>query len=174
LLEVGCGSARTLHYLSRQLPHSRCFAFDLSPEALRVARQISPNFRLAVAEASRLPVASCTCHITFSIGLIEHFDRALAAEMVREMKRVTEAGGLVAVMVPWRSSVYNLIRLTFGKRWPFGHEHPFRRGELVRFMAALGLGDVGVHVIYGSTLLAIGRVPTGNDGHVTPNQRRAN
>ncbi len=158
LLEVGCGSARTLHYLSQQFQNSRCFAFDLSPEALKVAGQISSNFQLAVADASHLPLAPQTCHITFSIGLIEHFDRAVAAAMVREMEYVTAPGGLVAVMVPWRSSFYNLIRVAFGKHWPFGHENPFRRGELERFMAAQGLDDVRIHVIYGSTLLAIGRV----------------
>lgn len=158
ILEVGCGSARTLHYLGQRLPKFKGYAFDLSPDALKVVRQISPNFRPTISDASHIPLANRSCTIAFSIGLIEHFDRATAAHMVREMERVTEAEGVVAVMVPWRTSFYNLIRLAFGRRWPFGHENPFRRGELLRFMSEQGLQRVRVHVIFGSTLLAIGQV----------------
>jgi SAM-dependent methyltransferase len=157
IVEVGCGSARTLHYLSLALPGSGCFALDLSPEALHIVRQISPGFRPAVADAARLPLAEQSVSVAFSIGLIEHFDRDTAAAMVRDMARVTEPEGLVAVMVPWRSSFYNLVRMAFGRRWPFGQENPFRRGELKGFMAAQGLEEVRIHVIYGSTLLAVGR-----------------
>ncbi len=157
ILEVGCGSARTLHYLGQRLPQHQCYAFDLSPDALNVVRQISPTFRSAISDAGHIPLSNGSCTVAFSIGLIEHFDRATAAQMVREMARVTEAGGVVAVMVPWRTSFYNLIRLAFGRRWPFGHENPFRRGELMRFMAEQNLQQVSVHVIFGSTLLAIGQ-----------------
>lgn len=157
ILEVGCGSARTLHYLGARLPNYHCYAFDLSPDALRVVKQISPDFRTTISEASRIPLANGACTLAFSIGLIEHFDRPTAAEMVRDMVRVTEPGGVVAVMVPWQSSFYNLIRIVFGKYWPFGHENPFRRAELTKFMRAQGVQDVRLHIIFGSTLLAIGR-----------------
>ena len=157
LLEVGCGSARTLHYLSQRLPDDACFAFDLSPQALSLVKQLSPEFRRTISDASRLPLENDACRVAFSIGLIEHFDRAVAAEMVREMGRVTTPDGLVAVMVPWRSSFYNIIRQMAGSNWPFGHEYPFRRQELVNFMSAQGLHDVRLDVIYFSTLLATGR-----------------
>ncbi len=157
LLEVGCGSARTLHYIHAAQADSQCFALDLSPEAIKVVRQISPDFICLVANANQLPLADQFSHITFSIGLIEHFERNVAAQMVREMARVTEADGLVAVMVPWRNSFYNVVRRLFGARWPFGHEQPFSHTELAALMSAQGLLDVRVHTIYGSTLLAIGR-----------------
>jgi SAM-dependent methyltransferase len=163
LLEVGCGSARTLHYLNQKLPAGAGYALDKSPEAIKVVRQISPGFLCAVADAGCLPLECDTFDITFSIGLIEHFERSVAAMMVCEMVRVTSPPGLVAVMVPWRNSFYNLVRNVFGQRWPFGHEQPFTRREIARFMAARGLADVQVHTIYGSTLLAIGRKPEG--GH---------
>jgi SAM-dependent methyltransferase len=163
LLEVGCGSARTLHYLHAMQSQSAsshgdiCYAMDLSPAALDIVRQISPDFIRLVGDAQRIPLANDFFHVTFSIGLIEHFSRDVAALMVREQVRVTAANGLVAVMVPWQSSLYNLIRKVFGARWPFGHEQPFRRYELTRFMKSQGLCDVQIHIIYGSTLLAIGR-----------------
>ncbi len=161
LLEVGCGSARTLHYLAAQFPAAaqHSYAFDLSPQAVELVGHLSPEFRPAISEAQRLPLAAEVCTVAFSIGLIEHFDRAVAAAMVREMVRVTMVGGLVAVMVPWQSSFYNLMRQVFGRRWPFGPENPFHRDELVRFMRAQGLADVRLHIIYASTLLAVGRRP---------------
>jgi SAM-dependent methyltransferase len=163
LLEVGCGSARTLHYLSLRLPDHPCFAFDLSPQALNLVQKLSPQFRPVVSDACRLPLEDGACGVSFSIGLIEHFDRQVAADMVREMARVTEPSGLVAVMVPWKGSFYNLLRQVAGSHWPFGHENPFRRAELNNFMCAQGLQDVRLTVIYFSTLLATGRKP-GNAG----------
>ena len=157
LLEAGCGSARTLHYLNERAPASAAYAVDKSPEAIKLVRQISPGFLCAVADAGCLPLECGTFDVAFSIGLIEHFERGVAARMLAEMVRVTRAHGLVAVMVPWRNSFYNLVRNVFGRRWPFGHEQPFTRPEIARFMSAQGLDGVQVHTIYGSTLLAIGR-----------------
>jgi ubiquinone/menaquinone biosynthesis C-methylase UbiE len=158
LLEVGCGSARTLHYLSEHYKDSDCFALDLSPQAIQVVRQISPKFHSSVASAFELPLKQTFFDISFSIGLIEHFTREQAGQMISEKIRVTRPGGMVGIVVPWQSSVYNLVvRKAFGKYWPFGNENPFRRKELALFMENLGLEQVEIHVIYGSTLLGIGR-----------------
>lgn len=157
LLEVGCGSARTLHYLEQQYGASTCYALDLSPEAIKVARQLSPNFLAGVASAYDLPIHENEIDVSFSIGLIEHFTREQAAQMVREKIRVTRPGGTVGIVVPWQSSIYNLIiRKAFGKHWPFGNEFPFHRRELTEFMENLGLSEIKIHVIYGSSLLGIG------------------
>jgi SAM-dependent methyltransferase len=158
ILEVGCGSARTLHYLDGFLGGSRCFGFDLSPIAIKIVQNISPAFHAGVASAFDLPLVAEKFDASFSIGLIEHFTRKQAAQMVNEKIRVTREGGVVGIVVPWQNSVYNLIvRKAFGRHWPFGHENPFRRAELVTFMETLGLKDVKVHIIYGSALLGIGR-----------------
>lgn len=160
LLEVGCGSARTLHYLEKHLRPRQCLAFDLSPQAIRLTQALSPHFHAAVADAVALPLPAASVDISFSIGLIEHFSRETACAMMREKVRVTRPGGVVAVMVPWKNSVYNLIvRRAFGKAWPFGEEYPFRRGELTAMMQEIGLEDVTMFVIYGSTLLGAGRKP---------------
>jgi len=158
LLEVGCGSARTLHYLNEIFEDSDCYALDLSFPALHLARSINPQFRAAIANAFFLPLEKNHLDVTFSIGLIEHFTREEASQIVSEKIRITRDGGIVAVMVPWISSVYNLIvRKAFGRHWPFGEENPFHRQELALFMEQLGLQQIEIHVIYGTTLLAIGR-----------------
>lgn len=158
MLEVGCGSARTLHYLKHIYANSICVALDLSPQAIDLVRKISPDFHTGVASATQLPVLNDSFDVSFSIGLIEHFTRAVARQMVSEKIRVTKPGGWVGIVVPWESSVYNLIvRKAFGKHWPFGDEDPFHRRELADFMQKLGLVDIKIHVIYGSTLLGVGR-----------------
>jgi len=158
ILEVGCGSARTLHYLDHFLGGSRCFGFDLSPIAIKLLQNISPSYHAGVASAFDLPLIEKKFDASFSIGLIEHFTREQAAQMVNEKIRVTRPGGVVGIVVPWQNSVYNLIvRKAFGKHWPFGHENPFRRAELATFMETLGLQDVKIHIIYGSALLGVGR-----------------
>ena len=158
LLEIGCGSARTLHYLDKTYNSSECFALDLSLQAIQLVRSINPKFQTAIADAFTLPLESNQFDVTFSIGLIEHFTRDEAGQIVSEKIRVTRAGGVVAVMVPWKSSFYNLIvRKAFGKHWPFGEENPFHRQELELFIKELGLTEIEIHVIYGTTLLGLGR-----------------
>jgi SAM-dependent methyltransferase len=158
LLEVGCGSARTLHYLNHIYTDSACVALDLSPQAIDVVRKISPDFHTGVASATQLPLMNDSFDVSFSIGLLEHFTRAVAGQMVSEKIRVTRPKGWVGIVVPWESSVYNLVvRKSFGKHWPFGDEDPFHRRELADFMEKLGLEEVKIYVIYGSTLLGVGR-----------------
>jgi SAM-dependent methyltransferase len=157
-LEIGCGSARTLHYLSQSYDACQCYALDLSPQAIHLVRSINPAFQAAIADAFALPLESNQFDACFSIGLIEHFTREQARQIVSEKARVTKIGGLVIIMVPWKSSVYNqVVRRAFGSHWPFGDENPFRRRELALFMEQLGLEENKVHVIFGSTLLGIGR-----------------
>jgi len=158
LLEIGCGSARTLHYLDQTYNSSKCFALDLSPQALQLVHSINPMFQIAMADAFTLPLETNQIDVTFSIGLIEHFTRDEARQIVSEKIRVSRVGGVVAVMVPWKSSFYNLIvRKAFGRHWPFGEENPFHRHELELFIRELGLTEIEIHVIYGTTLLGLGR-----------------
>ena len=158
ILEVGCGSARTLHHLEQHYTHSLCYAFDISSEAIKLVRNISPTNQTTIANALSLPLQDETFDLVFSIGLIEHFTRAKAQEIVSENVRVARPYGYVGIVVPWQNSIYNLIvRKAFGRLWPFGDENPFRRRELVSFMGNLGLQDIRVFILYGSTLLGVGR-----------------
>jgi SAM-dependent methyltransferase len=158
ILEVGCGSARTLHYLDKNYTSSLCYAMDLSPIAIQIVRNISPAFNSGVASAFDLPISAGQIDVVFSIGLIEHFTRQQARQIILEKIRVARQGGVIAIVVPWQSSVYNLmVRKAFGKHWPFGDENPFHRAELALFMQELGLSAVQINVVYGSTLLGIGR-----------------
>jgi FkbM family methyltransferase len=142
--------------LSRVKPGAKVFAIDLSERAIRVARDRNPGLKCAVANAMALPFASQKFSLAFSSGVLEHFDRSIARTMLREHCRVTRFGGTVGVMVPKKRSPYNLLRTLCGKRWPFGHENPFRKRELVNFMEREAVRDLALRSVLGTTFIAMG------------------
>lgn len=164
VLEIGCGSATTLSNIARKAAQAKPYALDLSEEAINLALDRNPRFRGVRGNAVALPFGDNRFSLAFSIGLTEHFDRATAHAIVQEHCRVAKEGGRVAVMVPWRSSPYNLLRILFGRHWPFGDEFPFGISELRDFMEEHPLVGVRIHVIYATTLLAIGRKSEAGEG----------
>lgn len=157
VLEIGCGSATTSKFISREAADAMTFAMDLSEAAIKLARARNPDLRCVVADALALPFASDKFNLSFSSGVIEHFDRSIARRMHDEHCRVTRKGGTVGLIVPWKHSPYNLLRILCGARWPFGPENPFSIGELRRFAKNHCIEGVQVTVSYGITLTAAGR-----------------
>ena len=157
VLEIGCGSATTSSFIAQEAAEATMFAVDLSEEAIKVARARNPYLHCVVADAIALPFAREKFSLAFSSGVIEHFDRSLANRMQVEHCRVARNGGTVGVIVPWKHSPYNLLRILSGARWPFGHENPFSIGELRRFSRNHSMSGVEVNVSYGTTLTGVGR-----------------
>ncbi|MEI6291847.1 MAG: class I SAM-dependent methyltransferase, partial [Chloroflexota bacterium] len=148
------------HYLDSIYKNCECVAIDLSPSALQLVQMLNPEFLVCQGNGTNLPIKSDYFDVSFSIGLIEHFSRNTAENIVKEKIRITKPGGLVIVMVPWISSVYNhLFRKLAGIHWPFGDENPFHRQELKLFLHHLGLEKIKIFVIYGTTLLGMGFLP---------------
>lgn len=157
VLEIGCGSATTSNFISKGAPNASMFGVDLSVEAIRVAKVRNPDLHSVVADAIALPFASEKFSLVFSSGVLEHFERAIADRMHSEHCRVAKSRGTVGLIVPWRHSPYNLLRILSGRRWPFGYENPFSIGELQSFTSSYSISDVNVHVSYGTTLTGVGR-----------------
>ena len=173
-LEIGCGSAETSASLSRIEAGTRLYGVDRSRGAVNLARKRNPGLRCVVGDALALPFAPETFVLSFSSGVIEHFERREAARMVNEHWRVTGPRGTVAVVVPWKHSPYNLLRIMAGRHWPFGHERPFGRGELRAFIKAEPLSAVAIRSGYATTLLGLGtkvQGPSFASGGETPRRR---
>lgn len=156
ILEVGSGSAATSKHLKVLGPNLRAFAVDLSVAALKLARARNPRIHCVVADALTLPFAHGQFSLTFSSGVLEHFDRPIAHRMQSEHSRVTELGGSVAVIVPERNTAYDLVRRACGKKWPFGKESPFSRVELRGFASENLLERLKVVGSYWITLTVVG------------------
>jgi ubiquinone/menaquinone biosynthesis C-methylase UbiE len=100
LLDVACGTGRTLHQLARAHPAMRLWGVDLSPAYVRHARRRLAHVdevALAVENAEQLPFADATFDVATSIYLFHELPRRARRNVVRELYRVVRPGGLVVL-----------------------------------------------------------------------------
>jgi ubiquinone/menaquinone biosynthesis C-methylase UbiE len=100
LLDVGCGTGRTLHQLARAFPRMRLHGTDLSPAYIKLARKRLlevDEVTLAVENAEALPWADGTFDIVTSVYMFHELPRNARRNAVREMFRVLRPGGLVVL-----------------------------------------------------------------------------
>ena len=93
-LEVGIGRGENLRYLP---PGWTVHGVDIARSQLDACRRQHPamNGRLAWAEAENLPFPDATFDVCWSVGGFNYYSDHEAA--LREMRRVTKAGGPVVV-----------------------------------------------------------------------------
>jgi ubiquinone/menaquinone biosynthesis C-methylase UbiE len=100
LLDIGCGTGRTLHQLARTFPTMRLHGTDLSPAYIRLARKRLADvaeLTLAVENGEALPWADGTFDVVTSVYMFHELPRNARRNVAREMRRVLRPGGLVVV-----------------------------------------------------------------------------
>jgi ubiquinone/menaquinone biosynthesis C-methylase UbiE len=100
LLDVACGTGRTLHQLAQAHPELRLYGVDLSPAYVRRAHKRLADLArvaLAVENAEALPYADATFDIATSVYLFHELPRNARRNVVREMFRVVRPGGLLVI-----------------------------------------------------------------------------
>jgi ubiquinone/menaquinone biosynthesis C-methylase UbiE len=100
LLDVACGTGRTLHQLAQAHPELRLYGVDLSPAYVRLARKRLDDVAevaLAVENAEALPYADATFDIATSVYLFHELPRNARRNVAREMFRVVRPGGLLVL-----------------------------------------------------------------------------
>jgi SAM-dependent methyltransferase len=101
LLDVGSNWGRWALAASRA--GFKAVALDPSLTAAlagrRVARQLGLEVAYVVADARHLPFDADSIDLTFSYSVLQHLDKAVVTEIVREMSRVTRPGGKVRVQL---------------------------------------------------------------------------
>lgn len=120
VLDSGCGGG----YLLRELPGCRCFGIDISDVAIAQARRVAPRASLSIAAGERLPFRDSFFDQAVCLGNLEHFLDPAAG--VRELARVTRAGGRVWVMLPnsyYSGDLWRVIRFGYGP----DHHQPVER-----------------------------------------------
>lgn len=128
ILEVGAGTGREGHELA--LRGGSICALDFSPEALRLARQVSRASWLVRGDALATPFPDGSFDLVYHQGLLEHFSDPLS--LLRENYRVLKPGGLVLVDVPQKYHVYTLLKhaLMALDQWFAGWETQFSPREI--------------------------------------------
>ena len=100
ILEVACGTGRTLGQIARALPNQRYFGVDLSPHYLERARQHLAGIAevsLVAENAERLPYRDAYFDAATSVYLFHELPRRTRAKAMAELFRVTRPGGIVVI-----------------------------------------------------------------------------
>lgn len=100
LVDLGCGTGRTLHQIARAHPELRLHGVDLSPAYIRLARKRLAHvgeLTLAVDNAETLPWADATFDVATSVYMFHELPRNARRNVVSEMFRVVKPGGLVVI-----------------------------------------------------------------------------
>jgi SAM-dependent methyltransferase len=97
MLELGCGAGRMTHSFAKRF--ERVYAFDLSPEMLRRAKEMHKqrsNILWLLGNGADLScIASSSLDFVFSYLVLQHLpEEALALRYVQELLRVLRPGGV--------------------------------------------------------------------------------
>jgi ubiquinone/menaquinone biosynthesis C-methylase UbiE len=147
LLDVACGTGRTLHQIARTHPQMRVHGVDLSPAYVRMARRRLVDvdeLTLAVENAESLPWADATFDIVTSVYLFHELPRNARRNVVREMLRVVKPGGLVVIEDSAQLSDSPQLAAAL-RNFPREFHEPFYGDYLEDDLAAL-LEEVGFDV----------------------------
>lgn len=100
LLDVACGTGRTLHQLACTHPALRLWGIDLSPAYAQVARKRLAHvaeLAIGVENAEAMPFADGAFDIATSVYLFHELPRNARRNVIRELFRVVRPGGLVVI-----------------------------------------------------------------------------
>ena len=100
VLDVACGTGRTLLQLAAAHPSLRYFGLDLSPQYLAVARDVLEDVddvSLVAENAESMPFRDGYFDVATSVYLFHELPRRARRNVVREMLRVLRPGGLLVL-----------------------------------------------------------------------------
>ncbi|MGH4030001.1 class I SAM-dependent methyltransferase [Actinomycetota bacterium Odt1-20B] len=101
VLDAGCGTGRALPALREVVgPSGAVLGADLTPAMLQAAQRAGRerHGQLLLADVAHLPLRSESLDAVFAAGLIAHLPQP--AENLRELRRVTRPGGVLALFHP--------------------------------------------------------------------------
>ena len=102
LLEVGCGTAKTIALSLDPCAHDYDYVgIELSWQRLLHARAIVPDGTFIQASAMNLPLGSDQAHVALALGALHHMAEPLAG--LGECMRVVEMGGFIGFHEPMQT-----------------------------------------------------------------------
>jgi ubiquinone/menaquinone biosynthesis C-methylase UbiE len=100
LLDVACGTGRTLHQIGRTHRELKLWGVDMSPAYVKLARHRLAHLdeiALAVENGEALPFADGAFDIATSVYLFHELPRNARRNVIAELHRVVRPGGLVVI-----------------------------------------------------------------------------
>lgn len=141
LLDVGCGTGFLLAEAAER--GLETYGIDLSEEAVKLSRTISPGSVLQVGNGENLDLPDGYFDYITCIGTLEHFlnmDRGLG-----EMRRVASGKATFCFLVPNARSVLWKILSTFNLIEENSNENALSLAEWTELFLANGLRPIDIH-----------------------------
>jgi ubiquinone/menaquinone biosynthesis C-methylase UbiE len=142
ILDVGCGTGRTLAQIRAALPDAELIGLDLSPYYLEEARGL--DARLVEANAEDMPLPDASVDAIVSVYLFHELPRNARRNVMAQMLRVLRPGGrLVILDSVQRSDAEEIVY--FLERFQRELHEPFYR-DYIRDDLAAALRETGFDV----------------------------
>jgi ubiquinone/menaquinone biosynthesis C-methylase UbiE len=100
VLDVACGTGRTLLQMSSALPDAKLYGLDLSPYYVQVARELCADVAdasLVCENAENMPFSDGWFDVVTSVYLFHELPKNARRNVLREMLRVLRPGGLLVL-----------------------------------------------------------------------------
>ncbi len=132
LLDVACGTGRTLVQIHQAHPELKLYGLDLSPYYVQQARELLaevPDVSLLADNAEHMPFADELFDAITSVYLFHELPKNARRRVLREMCRVLAPGGLLVIEDSAQYTDGEEIRF-FLDRFPEDFHEPFYRDYL--------------------------------------------
>jgi SAM-dependent methyltransferase len=110
VVDIGCGNGAYLAELGRRGHAGPVLGVDFSPGMLRAARSRSARAALAAGDAAAPPLRDGAADLTLAMHMLYHVPDPATA--VRELRRITRAGGQVVVVLNGEDHLREMRDLT--------------------------------------------------------------
>lgn len=94
ILDVGCGTGRSLRWYSEHIPDASLTGIDRSPDLLELAREYLPNAVLQQGKAESLPFEDDVFDMVCATGMLHHVSDP--DQCIKEMFRVSRLAVLIS------------------------------------------------------------------------------
>lgn len=132
LLDVACGTGRTLGQIAETHPDLKLYGLDLSPYYIQEARETLadiPNVSLVTENAEDMPFSDQLFDIVTSVYLFHELPRNARRRVMAEMRRVLRPGGLLVIEDSAQYAEAEELR-PFLDRFPEEFHEPFYKDYL--------------------------------------------
>jgi SAM-dependent methyltransferase len=131
ILDAGCGTGYLLNYVAGE--KTRGFGVDISPDAIKVAQNISKLHRFLQADLVHLPFKSNYFDKIICFNVIEHVKAQ--KKVLKEIKRILRRGGILIIGTNNKISLsWRLFKLFYGGDPT--HRHEFSYPEFVDYVSS--------------------------------------
>lgn len=154
ILDVACGTGRTLRMIRGALPQASLYGMDLSPAYLRKANQHLSEIpgelpQLLQANAEELPYLNDYFHGVTSVFLFHELPAQVRQKVIEQCFRVTKPGGVFVICDSIQMSDSPQLAVTMESFPEVFHEPYYRdytHDDLVQRLEAAGFENISTQV----------------------------